>query len=113
MGRITESFRTRFQKQIQRLKKYQNVLLDSSRRTAFHNLVKALSSEQGAMSYAAIPLALDIMMVTAAIDNRKLIQELEGQLTYTSLKLKQIQQLVEKRLVNTDSCNEQNTTISS
>jgi hypothetical protein len=98
MGRITESFRTRFQKQIQLLKKYQNALLDSSRRTAFHNLLKAWSSEQGAMSYAAIPLALDIMMITAAIDNRKLIQELEGQITWTTSKLKQIQQLLEKKL---------------
>jgi hypothetical protein len=64
-----------FQTEMDSLKRtYRDALMDAGRREAFD------SSEQGAMSYARIPAALDTMLLTAAIDNRKLIEELIVQL---------------------------------
>lgn len=77
MGRITPSFRTILQREMNELKKgYAQALMDMGRREAFKSLIKAWSSEAGAMSYAKIPYVLDAMQLTALIDNRKHILEL-------------------------------------
>lgn len=77
MGRITIPFRTVLQEEMNNLKRsFREALMDASRRDAFDSLIKAWSSEQGAMSYAKVPTVLDIMLLMAAIDNRKLIEDL-------------------------------------
>jgi len=77
LGRITLPFRIAFREELNNLKRtYREALMDSGRREAFDSLVKTWSSEQGAMSYARIPTVLEAMLLTAAIDNRKLIVEL-------------------------------------
>lgn len=77
MGRITIPFRTVLQEEMDNLKRsFREALMDASRRDAFDSLIKAWSSEQGAMSYAKVPTVLDIMLLMAAIDNRKLIEDL-------------------------------------
>lgn len=81
LGRVTPPFRMLLQTEMDSLKRtYRHALMDAGRREACDSLIRAWSSEQGAMSYARIPAALDTMLLTAAIDNRKLIEELTVQL---------------------------------
>lgn len=78
LGRITMPFRIAFQEELSNLKRsFREALLDSGRREAFDSLSKAWSGEMGAMSYAKVPSALDVMLLAAAVDNRKLINELQ------------------------------------
>ena len=76
MGRITQSFRMLFQRELAELKRYKEALMDAGRRDAFDSLVRAWSSEMGAMTYTRIPTTLDVMLLTAIIDNRKEILKL-------------------------------------
>jgi len=64
--------------------------MDASRRDAFDSLVRAWSSEQGAMSYARVPTALDVMLLTGLIDNRKLIEDIFDEIGVMRLKLDKI-----------------------
>ena len=69
------------QQQIHNLKRsYRDILIDVKRRDAFDNIKKAWSSETGAMTYVQLPTILDIMWLTAIVDNRKLIEELYKQI---------------------------------
>ena len=70
--------------------------MDVSRRDAFDSLLRAWSSEQGAMSYAKVPTVLDVMLLTAVIDNRKLIEELFDQVGIIGSKLDKIQTRLER-----------------
>lgn len=92
MGRITGSFRTRFQEELGKLEKgFIKALRDPRRREAFNSLVEAWGSEQGAMSYANIPSVLDVMLLTAVIDNRKRIEEFADQLSEVLSRLEELQ----------------------
>lgn len=97
LGRITVPFRTLLQEQMGNLKRsYREALMDASRRDAFDSLVKAWSGEQGAMSYAKIPTVLDVMLLTAAVDNRRLIEGLFDQVGVIHSKIDKIQARVDK-----------------
>jgi DNA repair protein RadA len=97
LGRITQPFRTMFQEEMNNLKRtYREALMDAGRRDAFDSLVKAWSSEQGAMSYARVPTALDIMLLTGVVDNRKLVEEILDQLGVMSSKLEKIESRLER-----------------
>ena len=98
MGRITLSFRMRFQREVRELKRFRNALMDAGRRNAFDSLLKSWSSEQGAMSYAHIPYALDAMLLTAVVDNRKRTLDLSGQVRNVNSKMSRIQDQFEKFL---------------
>jgi len=92
LGRITMPFRTILQEEMDNLKRtYREALMDAGRRDAFDSLVHAWSSEQGAMSYAKVPTALDVMLLTATVDNRKLIEEFFSQLGAIRSKLEKIE----------------------
>jgi len=92
LGRITGSFRTRFQEELSKLERsFIKALRDPRRREAFNLLVEAWSGEMGAMSYANIPSVLDVMLLTAVIDNRKRIEELAEQLSETLSRLRKLQ----------------------
>jgi len=54
--------------------------MDPGRRDAVGSLITAWSSELGAMSYVRIPSTLDVMLLTAAVDNRKEIEDLTRQI---------------------------------
>lgn len=90
MGRITPSFRIVFKEILRDLRDYSRALMDLARRDAFNSLVKAWSSELGAMSYARIPAALDAMLLTGVVDNRKLIMELQKQVKTLESKLQRL-----------------------
>jgi len=51
-------------------------LLSLERREAFDELVKAWSSELGAMTYAKSMKLQDLLILVTLLDNRKLINEL-------------------------------------
>ncbi len=77
MGRITHSFRAQFQEELRRLEaSFAKSLRDEGRREAFNRIVEAWGSEMGAMSNADVPNILNIMILTALLDNRKRVEEL-------------------------------------
>jgi RecA/RadA recombinase len=81
MGRLTIPFRSQMQQEIENLtRSFREALMDPARRDAFDSLVKAWTAEQGAMSYAKVPSVLEVMLLAAAVDNRKTIEYLQDEL---------------------------------
>ena len=82
MGRITrDSMRGRLQDAMVHLrKKYRAALKDDEMQRAFDKLWPSWSSEQGAMIFAEVLSALDLLLLTAAVDNRREIEALRGEL---------------------------------
>jgi len=81
MGRITVSFRDEFLEVINRLRKtFYAALVDSGRREAFDELVKAWSETVGAMSYSDLPSVLLALLLSAVVDNRREIMVLRKRL---------------------------------
>ena len=69
--------RGRLQDAMVQLKRhYRAALKDDALQRAFDELWPAWSSEQGAMIYAEVLSALDLLLLTAAVDNRREIEEL-------------------------------------
>ena len=102
MGRITIPFRTVLKEEMNNLKRsFREALMDASRRDAFDSLIKAWSSEQGAMSYAKVPTVLDIMLLLAAIDNRKLIEDLFDQVGIIRSEVEKIKSYLEPEKIKT------------
>jgi len=56
--------------------RYRAALKDAAMQRAFDELWPAWSSEQGAMIYAEVLSAIDLLLLTAAVDNRREIEEL-------------------------------------
>ncbi|MEM1507890.1 MAG: hypothetical protein QW702_00110 [Candidatus Bathyarchaeia archaeon] len=99
LGRVTHPFRVMLQEEIDNLKRtYREALLDSKRREALDSLIQVWSSEQGAMSYAQIPTVLDVMLVTAIVDNRKLIEEALRQIKVMRAKMEEMEASLKKVL---------------
>ena len=94
MGRITQSFRAQFKEELKDLKPFRDALIDAGHRDAFDSLVKVWGSTQGSMSYADIPFVLDTMLVTAVIDNRKLILQLSDAISIVTTKIEKIKKLL-------------------
>jgi len=95
MGRITTPFNIVLRKEINRLKEnYQKALKEPSRREAFNSLLQVWSSERGAMNNAEVPTALDVMLLTVAVDNRRLIQGLLSRMDALQSGLKEIKRLL-------------------
>ena len=82
MGRIIrDSMRGRLQDAMVHLrKKYRAALKDDEMQRAFDELWPSWSSEQGAMVFAEVLSALDLLLLTAAVDNRREIEALRGEL---------------------------------
>ena len=82
MGRITrDSMRGRLQDAMVHLRnKYRAALKDDEMQEAFDELWPSWSSEQGAMIFAEVLSALDLLLLTAAVDNRREIEALRGEL---------------------------------
>jgi hypothetical protein len=78
MGRVMrDSMRVRLQDTMAQLKaRYRAALKDGEMQRAFDELWPAWSSEQGAMIYAEVMSALDLLLLTAAVDNRREIERL-------------------------------------
>ena len=78
MGRVMrDSMRVRLQDTMAQLKaRYRAALKDGEMQRAFDELWPAWSSEEGAMIYAEVMSALDLLLLTAAVDNRREIEEL-------------------------------------
>ena len=82
MGRIArDSMRGRLQDAMVHLRdKYRAALKDDEMQRAFDELWPSWSSEQGAMIHAEVLSALDLLLLTAAVDNRREIEALRAQL---------------------------------
>ena len=92
MGRVTFPFRSLLKDEIGRLRRtYREALPDLKRRKAFDSLVRAWSSELGAMSNASVPTVLEVMLLTAAVDNRKNIEDAIDRIEEINLKLREIE----------------------
>jgi len=81
LGRNTPPLRDSFNEAVVRLRRgFRDALVKPSRREAFDRLVEAWSSEIGAITYAESVSLFDLLLLTAAIDNRRLIEELSEKL---------------------------------
>jgi hypothetical protein len=63
---------------IQLRRSFREALKDDGMQVAFDDLWPAWSGEQAAMIYADVLSALDLLLLTAAVDNRREIEELKG-----------------------------------
>ena len=54
--------------------------MEPARRDAFDSLTRAWMAEQGAMSYAKVPSVLEVMLLAAAVDNRKNITDMQDEI---------------------------------
>ena len=74
---MRDSMRVRLQDTMAQLKaRYRAALKDGEMQRAFDELWPAWSSEEGAMIYAEVMSALDLLLLTAAVDNRRKIEGL-------------------------------------
>ena len=76
------SMRTRLQDTMAQLKaKYREALKDEDMQAAFDELWAVWSSEMGAMIYSEVLSTLDLLLLTAAADNRREIDEIKRRLS--------------------------------
>lgn len=76
MGRITVPFKMKFEEELDSLKGFRDALKDLEKQAAYDQIIKACTSEQGALANADIPAILDAMLLTASVDNRRRINHL-------------------------------------
>jgi hypothetical protein len=93
LGRLTIPFRTMLQEEIDNLKRtFREALIEPERKDAFNSLSKAWTAEQGAMSYSKVPTVLDTLFLTAAVDNRKVIDELNNKFNILKSEVESLKQ---------------------
>jgi RecA/RadA recombinase len=81
MGRLTIPFRSQLQQETENLtRSFKEALMEPARRDAFDSLTRAWMAEQGAMSYAKVPSVLEVMLLAAAVDNRKNIEDMQDEI---------------------------------
>jgi hypothetical protein len=82
LGRITkDSMRGRLQQEMRHLKSgYRDALKDNDMQTAFDAVWGDWNNEQGAMIYAQVVSALDLLNLTGVLANRREITELRARL---------------------------------
>lgn len=82
MGRIQkQSMRTRLQDQMTHLrKKYRAALNNDALQEAFDEFWGNWSSEMAAMIYAEVLSTMDLLLLTATVDNRRVLMELRSEL---------------------------------
>jgi len=91
LGRITRSFRRQFEEELRELESsYVRGLRDPGLQEAFDGLVEVWGSEQGAMSVSHVPTVLDLMQLTAILDNRREINELIEKLKEIRARLEEL-----------------------
>ena len=95
LGRITLPFNTILKELVNKLKaNYLKALKEPSRREAFKDLMDVWSSERGAMNNAEIPTVLDSMLLTAIVDNRRLISEIYSRLEKMRSDIEEVKKLL-------------------
>jgi RecA/RadA recombinase len=97
MGRITPSFRRRYEEAVGELKtSYQSALIELGHREAFDLLLKeAWGVEQAAMGNSNLPTVIDALNITANIHNRKLIELLRRRLEERERVIQELQRRLE------------------
>jgi hypothetical protein len=91
MGRTTPSTRTSFQDLLQRMRdEYKAALLSRGRRAAFDRLVEAWSAEMGAISFAESMSLMDLLLLTGAVDNRRVNEELILRISDLEMRLENV-----------------------
>ncbi len=80
LGRITVPFKQRLNEELDALQGFRDALKDLERQTAYDRIIRACTSEQGALANTDIPAILDALLLTAAVDNRRRIEQLSQRL---------------------------------
>ncbi|MEM2883779.1 MAG: hypothetical protein QXJ86_05840 [Nitrososphaerales archaeon] len=98
MGRITPSFRQRYEELISELKScFQRSLIDPELRQAFDLLLKeAWGAEQAAMGNSNLPTVLDALNITANLHNRRMIEALRRRLEEREKAFEELKRRVEE-----------------
>jgi len=86
LGRITIPFKKRFEEELDSLKGFRDALKNLEKQAAYDQIIKACTSEQGALANTTIPAILDAMLLIASVDNRRRIEQLSKRL-YTLEKI--------------------------
>lgn len=95
LGRITLPFNTVLKELVNKLKaNYLKALKEPSRREAFKDLLGVWSSERGAMNNVEIPTVLDSMLLTAILDNRRIIREIYSRLEKMRSDMEEVKKLL-------------------
>jgi RecA/RadA recombinase len=77
IGRSTPPTRASFEELVSKLRKsFKAALIDEGRQEAFEKMVEAWSGELGALTYAESFTLLDLLLLTAALENRSLLEQL-------------------------------------
>lgn len=81
MGRVTRSYRRRLKEERDRIRTiYRAHLKDKERQKAVDGLWEAWASEEGAMTNSGILDPLKALLLTALVENRREIEELQAHL---------------------------------
>jgi DNA repair protein RadB len=80
LGRITVPFKQRLEAELDALQGFRDALKDLEQQAAYDQIIRACTSEQGALANTTIPAVLDAMLLTAAVDNRRRIDHLSKRL---------------------------------
>jgi len=80
LGRITVPFKQRLEAELDALQGFRDALKDLEQQAAYDQIIRACTSEQGALANTTIPAVLDAMLLTAAVDNRRRIDQLSKRL---------------------------------
>ena len=94
MGRITVPFKMKFEEELDSLKGFRDALKDLERQAAYDEIIKACTSEQGALANTDIPAILDAMLLTASVDNRRRINHLSRRVDSLEEKVRKIESRV-------------------
>ena len=90
MGRVTASPRKRITGSMKRLRKrYRATFKDTAFQWAFDELWKAWAGEMAAMIYWSHHSVLDMLILTGAVDNRRVLVELRRELETLNRRVKQ------------------------
>ena len=100
MGRLLVPFRNQLQQETENLtRSFKETMMEPAHRDIFDSLQRAWISEQEDMSYAKAPSVLEIMLLTAAVDNRKIIEDLQDQVSMLQSQFrKTLSELAEAKL---------------
>ncbi|MDQ1279480.1 MAG: Rad51 protein [Thermoproteota archaeon] len=73
MGMKMTSFTVKFEKELDDLRRFRNALRNFEKMVVYDEIIRACMAEQSALTNADIPSALDAILLTASLIDRKLI----------------------------------------
>jgi len=96
LDKTTHSFRMQFHEELGNLNQFKKALVETSRREAVDSLIISWSSELRAMGHVKSRIVSDSMLLVAAVDNRKEIEDLTRQLEHLRSAIENLKSKIEE-----------------